>query len=82
MNVNKGGTFSTRPQSAGVRPGFKKPPPRNNFAKKPTTAAQKLVQPEWNSNLQENPYKLSKEELLQRKLASKSKNEGAARADL
>lgn len=73
MNYNRFGTFGTRPQSA--KPGMKKPPARNNFAKKKDDAeAPKLIQPEWNSTLQDNPHKLSQAELLQRKLASKSNN--------
>ena len=68
MNYNKVGTFSNRPQSAGLGSKgshIKKPPPKNNFSKpkNPETDA-KLVQPEWNSSLVENPHKLSKAEIL------------------
>ena len=51
--------FGTRPQSAGL----KKPPKKNNFAKKPDQDKPQLIQPEWNSNT-ENPHALSKAELL------------------
>ena len=37
--------------------------------------------PEWNSDLSENPHKLSHAELLQRKLNARSKNEGIAREE-
>ena len=48
MNYNRGGTFGTRPQSAGLK---RKPPARNNFAKKLNQPEEKLVQPEWNSTV-------------------------------
>lgn len=38
--------------------------------------------PEWNSELAENPHKISRAELLQKKLNSKSKNESAAKEQL
>ena len=38
--------------------------------------------PEWNSEYTENPHKLSRAELLQRKLNSKSKNESQAKEEL
>eukprot|EP00347_Sterkiella_histriomuscorum_P001841 403370472 len=38
--------------------------------------------PEWNDGLTENPYKLSRAEVLQRKLNAKSKNEIAAKIEL
>ena len=38
--------------------------------------------PEWNDGLGENPYKLSRAEVLQRKLNAKSKNELAAKIEL
>jgi hypothetical protein len=79
MNYNRQGMFGTRPQSAGL----KKPVKKNNFAKRPDSGVEKppLVQPEWNSTA-ENPHKLSKAELLQRKMAHKSKNEISAKMEL
>lgn len=64
MNYNKIGAFGTRPQSAGLRPNgnvIKKPAQKvNHFARKNSqTELKKPVGPEWNSNLQENPHKLS-----------------------
>ena len=79
MNYNRSGTFGARPQSAGL--GRKKPPPKNNFAKKGTDGPT-LVQPEWNSTAPENPHKLSKAELLQRKMQAKSKHEVTAKVEL
>lgn len=38
--------------------------------------------PEFSTNLAENPHKLSKSEVLQRKMAHKSKNHVAAREEL
>ena len=39
-------------------------------------------QPEWNSNINDNPHKISRAELLQRKLNAKSKHEVAAREEV
>lgn len=85
MNYNKIGTFGNRPQSAGLKPRgnqIKKPIPKNNFARKNSESEFKFVQPEWNANLNDNPHKISQAELLQRKMASKSKHEGAAKIQL
>ena len=38
--------------------------------------------PEWNNNLNENPHKLNRAEILQKKLNIKSKNELAAKEEL
>ncbi len=38
--------------------------------------------PEWNDGYSDNPHKISRAEVLQRKLNSKSKNEQAAREEL
>ena len=43
---------------------------------KPVDTKPPKPKPEWNSDLSENPHKLSHAELLQRKLNAKSKNEG------
>ena len=80
MNYNRFGTFSTRPQSAksGLKRTAGSARPSNNKQKAGAgdkgASPARLVQPEWNSSLQENPHKLSQAELLQRKLASKSNN--------
>ena len=57
-------------------------------AKKPQKAVPKAEtskpskpKPEWNSQLSENPHKLSHAELLQRKLNARSKNETIAREE-
>ena len=60
MNYNRFGAFSNRPQSVGLAPKgnvIKKPAAKNNFKKE--ASEQKLVQPEWNSEVTENPHKLS-----------------------
>jgi hypothetical protein len=59
-----------RPQSA-VRP---KQVPVSTGPPKP--------KPEWDSTMTENPHKLSRAELLQKKLNSKSKNEFVAKEEL
>jgi hypothetical protein len=61
---------SLRPQTAASKQAAAKP-----------TAPPK-PRPEWNANLQENPHKISRAEVLQRKLNAKSKHETAAREEL
>ena len=80
MNYNRFGTFGARPQSA--KSGIKKPPAKNNFAKKKEEEEPKLIQPEWNSAVQDNPHKLSQAELLQRKMLAKSNNQLSAKIEL
>ena len=79
-------TFSaTRPlsaQSAPLQPKknhpvLKKAPLATNNQEK-----KDIPRPEWNSNLNENPHKISRAEVLQRKLNAKSKHELAAREEL
>ena len=71
MNYNKIGTFSNRPQSAGINSkgnAIKKPVSKNNFEKRPNEEkGPTLVQPEWNAN-PDNPHKISKAEILTRKM--------------
>ena len=85
MNYNKIGTFSNRPQSAGLKSkgnAIKKPTPRNNFIKKANEdKGPTLIQPEWNAN-PDNPHKLSKAEILTRKMQAKSKHELSAKIEL
>jgi hypothetical protein len=79
-------TFSaTRPISAAASLHKKNHP----LLKKPTdlkaadaAKASQPTRPEWNSNLNENPHKISRAEMLQRKLNAKSKHELAAREEL
>jgi hypothetical protein len=54
---------------------LKKPQPTQEKKEEPP-------RPEWNSNLNENPYKISRAEVLQRKLNAKSKHELAAKEEL
>ena len=54
---------------------------RPQTATRPATAQAK-PRPEWNSNIAENPHKLTRAEVLQKKLNSKSKNEASAREEL
>jgi hypothetical protein len=48
----------------------------------PKEEKNEIPRPEWNSNLNENPHKISRAEVLQRKLNAKSKNELVAREEL
>ena len=80
MNYNRTGTFGSRPQSAGYGRARRGVAPKNNFVKKPSDGPT-LVQPEWNQG-NENPHKLSKAELLQRKMLAKSKHEQTAKVEL
>jgi hypothetical protein len=60
----------------------RRPPPKNNFLKKNNEGGPTIVQPEWNSTVAENPHKLTKAELLARKMAAKSKHEQSAKIEL
>ena len=77
-------TFSaTRPLTASHAP--LQPKKAHPLLKKPQPIQEKKEEPprpEWNSNLNENPYKISRAEVLQRKLNAKSKHELAAKEEL
>ena len=53
-------------------------------ARKPpaATTEQQPERPAWDSTLSENPHKISRAEVLQRKLNARSKHEAAARAEV